>query len=57
MRRHMSTVLRKNTTVIYIAQIRVSFGFSRTVLEFQNTGNSQHISPWGVIQAWFREKT
>ncbi|RWV82731.1 hypothetical protein GW17_00055746 [Ensete ventricosum] len=45
-----STVSRKNTTAINfvrsLAQIRVSIGFSCTISEIQNNGNSRHISPW-----------
>ncbi|RWV87345.1 hypothetical protein GW17_00050672, partial [Ensete ventricosum] len=39
----------KNKTVINIVKVtlksRVSIGFSRTLVEFQNTGHSQHIRP------------
>ncbi|RWW47535.1 hypothetical protein BHE74_00046459 [Ensete ventricosum] len=52
-----STISRKNVAVINFAQSRVSIGFSCTILEFQNTGHSQHISPWEAIRARFREKT
>ncbi|RZS10456.1 hypothetical protein BHM03_00041688 [Ensete ventricosum] len=49
----MSTISRKNVTVLNIAQSRaqsrVSIDFSRTILEFQNTGHSQRISPWEVV--------
>ncbi|RWW55284.1 hypothetical protein BHE74_00038092 [Ensete ventricosum] len=45
----MSMVSRKNVMVINFArshaQIRVSIGFSCTVLEIQNTGHSRRISP------------
>ncbi|RWW37976.1 hypothetical protein BHE74_00056831 [Ensete ventricosum] len=57
MRRRMSKVSQKNTMVINFAQSLVSIGFSCTVSEFQNTGHSQHISPWEVIRARFHEKT
>ncbi|RZS24154.1 hypothetical protein BHM03_00057182 [Ensete ventricosum] len=54
-------VSRKNTTVIKFARSRmqshVSIDFSCTVSEIQNIGHSQRISPWEVIQAWFRKKT
>ncbi|RRT68093.1 hypothetical protein B296_00024583 [Ensete ventricosum] len=53
---HMSTVSQKKKMVINFAQTRVSIGFSRTMSEFQNTGHSQHISPWEVVQARFHEK-
>ncbi|RRT44968.1 hypothetical protein B296_00039017 [Ensete ventricosum] len=52
-----STVLRKNVMVINFVQSHVSISFSCTVLETQNTGHSQHISQWKVIQAQFYEKT
>ncbi|RZS19761.1 hypothetical protein BHM03_00052200 [Ensete ventricosum] len=52
----MSTVSRKNTMVINFAQCRVSIGFSCIILEVQNTGNSQCISPWEVVRAQFRKK-
>ncbi|RWW83244.1 hypothetical protein BHE74_00008241 [Ensete ventricosum] len=42
---HTSTISRKNATVINFAQSQISIGFSRTVSEIQNTGNSQRISP------------
>ncbi|RRT61677.1 hypothetical protein BHE74_00029128 [Ensete ventricosum] len=42
----LSTVSRKNVTVINFAQSQVSIDFSRTISEFQNTGHSQCISPW-----------
>ncbi|RWW61649.1 hypothetical protein BHE74_00031280 [Ensete ventricosum] len=45
----MSTVSRKNVTIINFAQSRVSIAFSCTVSKIQNTGHSQHISPWEVI--------
>ncbi|RWV83527.1 hypothetical protein GW17_00054854 [Ensete ventricosum] len=49
----MSTVLRKNVMVLNFTQSRapsrVSIDFSCTVLEFQNTGHSQRISPWEVV--------
>ncbi|RZS28632.1 hypothetical protein BHM03_00062255 [Ensete ventricosum] len=60
MRSRTSTVLRKNMTVINIAQsnarCRVSIGFSCTISKIQNTGHSQCISPWEVVRAWFHEK-
>ncbi|RRT33096.1 hypothetical protein B296_00045475 [Ensete ventricosum] len=41
---------RKNATVINNtlsrAQSQVSIGFSCTISEIENTGQSQHISPW-----------
>ncbi|RRT35207.1 hypothetical protein B296_00057496 [Ensete ventricosum] len=37
-------------------QTRVSIGFSCTFSEIQNTGDSQCISPWEVVRAWYREK-
>ncbi|RZR75226.1 hypothetical protein BHM03_00052363 [Ensete ventricosum] len=44
-----STLSRKNATVINItrsrAKSRVSIGFSCTISEIQNTGQSQRISP------------
>ncbi|RRT71519.1 hypothetical protein B296_00017897 [Ensete ventricosum] len=50
----MSLVSRKNMTVINFAQShaqsRVSIGFSCSVSEIQNTGHSQNISPWEVVQ-------
>ncbi|RZR93503.1 hypothetical protein BHM03_00022023 [Ensete ventricosum] len=55
-----TTVSRKNVTVINFAQShaqsRVTIDFSCTVSEFQNIGQSQHISPWEVLRAWFHEK-
>ncbi|RRT39412.1 hypothetical protein B296_00047774 [Ensete ventricosum] len=55
-----SMVSLKNVMVINITQshvqCRVSIGFSRTILEFQNTHHSQCISPWEVIGAQFHEK-
>ncbi|RWW75707.1 hypothetical protein BHE74_00016257 [Ensete ventricosum] len=57
----MSTVLRKNMTIINFAQShvgsRVSNGFSRTISEIKNTGHSQCTSLGDVVRAWFREKT
>ncbi|RRT61676.1 hypothetical protein BHM03_00041685 [Ensete ventricosum] len=53
----MSSVSRKNTTVINFAHNQVSIGFTRTVSEFQNTGHSQCIRPWEVVRARFHEKT
>ncbi|RZR74558.1 hypothetical protein BHM03_00038419 [Ensete ventricosum] len=53
---HMNMVSRKNTTVINFVQSRVSIGFSWTVSEIQNTGNSRRISPCEVVQVWFHEK-
>ncbi|RWV78863.1 hypothetical protein GW17_00060093 [Ensete ventricosum] len=48
-----SMVLQKNATMTNFArsraQIRVSIGFSCTVLEIQNIGHSRRISPWEVI--------
>ncbi|RZR90603.1 hypothetical protein BHM03_00018514 [Ensete ventricosum] len=51
--------------VINFAHSRVSIDFS-SISSFdwffllrpkiQNTGHSQHISPWEVVRAWFREK-
>ncbi|RRT33216.1 hypothetical protein B296_00042735, partial [Ensete ventricosum] len=35
---------------------RVSIGFLCTILEIQNTGYSEGICPWEVVQAWFYEK-
>ncbi|RWV77316.1 hypothetical protein BHE74_00023226 [Ensete ventricosum] len=55
-RSRMSTILRKNATIIIFAQSRVSINFSCTVLEIQNTGHSQRISPWEVVRARFHEK-
>ncbi|RRT66752.1 hypothetical protein B296_00008365 [Ensete ventricosum] len=52
-----STVSRKNAMIINYVQSRVSIDFSCTVSKIQNTGQSQCISPWEVIQAWFRKKT
>ncbi|RWW56281.1 hypothetical protein BHE74_00037016 [Ensete ventricosum] len=56
---HTSTVSLKNLMVINFAQsrtqCRVSISFSCTVLEIQNTGHSQRISPWDLISAWFSE--
>ncbi|RRT44555.1 hypothetical protein B296_00053327 [Ensete ventricosum] len=46
---HMSTVSRKNATVINIAQSRVSISFSRTFLEFQNNRHSERIRPWEIV--------
>ncbi|RRT31372.1 hypothetical protein B296_00054179 [Ensete ventricosum] len=55
-----STLSRKNATVINITRIcaesRVSIGFSFTISEIQNTGQSQRISTWVVLRAWFHEK-
>ncbi|RRT71186.1 hypothetical protein B296_00033867 [Ensete ventricosum] len=55
MRSRMSTVLRKNATVINFvqsrAQRRVSIDFSCTISKIQNTSHSQRISPWEVIRA------
>ncbi|RZS21130.1 hypothetical protein BHM03_00053721 [Ensete ventricosum] len=55
-----SIVSRKNATVINFARShaksRASIGFSWTVLEIQNTGHSQRISPWEVVRIWFHEK-
>ncbi|RWV83863.1 hypothetical protein BHE74_00024453 [Ensete ventricosum] len=51
-----STVSRKNATALNSAQSQVSIGFSCTVSEFQNTGHSQCISLWEVVQAQFCEK-
>ncbi|RRT45873.1 hypothetical protein B296_00009924 [Ensete ventricosum] len=56
MRSRMSTVSQKNVIVINFAQSLVSIGFSHTVSELQNTGHSQRISPWEVIQAQFCKK-
>ncbi|RRT68481.1 hypothetical protein B296_00032791 [Ensete ventricosum] len=53
----MSTVLRKNATIINFARSQVSIGFLRTISEIQNTGHSQRISPWEVVRARFCEKT
>ncbi|RWV78108.1 hypothetical protein GW17_00060984 [Ensete ventricosum] len=57
---HTSLVSQKNVMVINIVQshvqIRVSIGFSCTVMEIQNTGHSQRIRPWEVARARFREK-
>ncbi|RWW72765.1 hypothetical protein BHE74_00019405 [Ensete ventricosum] len=54
------TVSRKNMTVINFmqsrAQSRVQISFSCTILKFQKTDNSQRISPWKVVHAWFHEK-
>ncbi|RRT52754.1 hypothetical protein B296_00005814 [Ensete ventricosum] len=44
-----STVSQKNGMVINFAQSRVSIGFSRTVLEFQNNRHSPRINPWEII--------
>ncbi|RZR77637.1 hypothetical protein BHM03_00002756 [Ensete ventricosum] len=52
----MSTVLGKNVMVINFTQSRGLIDLSCTVSKIQNTGHSQHISPWKVIQARFREK-
>ncbi|RWW37396.1 hypothetical protein BHE74_00057495 [Ensete ventricosum] len=53
-------ILRKNPMVIDFAQScsrsRVSIGFSCTISEIKNTGQSQSISAWEVVCAWFREK-
>ncbi|RRT70004.1 hypothetical protein B296_00026256 [Ensete ventricosum] len=51
-----STVSRKNATVINFVQSQISIGFSCTVSKIQNTGLSQHISPWEVIRAQLHEK-
>ncbi|RWW82062.1 hypothetical protein BHE74_00009484 [Ensete ventricosum] len=53
---HTSTVSRKNAMVINLAQSQVSIGFSCSISEIQNTGLSQRISPWEVVQPQFREK-
>ncbi|RWW45576.1 hypothetical protein BHE74_00048569 [Ensete ventricosum] len=53
----MSTVSRKNATVINFAQSRVSFDFSHTVSELQISGHSQCISPWEVVRERFYEKS
>ncbi|RWW54022.1 hypothetical protein BHE74_00039449 [Ensete ventricosum] len=56
-----SMVSQKNATVINITQSRVQsrvlIYYLCTISEFQNTGQSQRISPWDVILACFREKT
>ncbi|RWV79201.1 hypothetical protein GW17_00059711 [Ensete ventricosum] len=56
---HTTTILRKNVTVLNIAQSRtesrVSIDFSYTVSEIQNTCHSHCISPWEVVRAQFRE--
>ncbi|RRT45563.1 hypothetical protein B296_00054061 [Ensete ventricosum] len=51
-----SMVSRKNMMVIDFAQSRVLIDFSRTVSEIQNTGNSQHISPWKSYEHGFAKK-
>ncbi|RRT75004.1 hypothetical protein B296_00014659 [Ensete ventricosum] len=51
-----STVLRKNATVINFTRSLVPIDFSCTISLFQNTGLSQHINPWKVVQAQFSEK-
>ncbi|RRT31677.1 hypothetical protein B296_00054675 [Ensete ventricosum] len=43
---HMSIVSRKNKMVINFMQSHVSIGFSCTISEIQNSGQSQRISPW-----------
>ncbi|RRT35446.1 hypothetical protein B296_00051838 [Ensete ventricosum] len=56
----MSMVSRKNAMVINIAQCHaqslVLISFSCDISEFQNTGHSERIIPWEVIQARFCEK-
>ncbi|RWV78451.1 hypothetical protein BHE74_00035266 [Ensete ventricosum] len=51
-----SAVLRKNVTVINIAQTRVSINCSRNVSKFQNIGHYQRICPWEFVLALFHEK-
>ncbi|RWW43458.1 hypothetical protein BHE74_00050872 [Ensete ventricosum] len=51
-----SKVSQKNAIVINFAQIIVLISFLCNVLEFQNIGHSQRISPWEVVQARFRKK-
>ncbi|RWW39409.1 hypothetical protein BHE74_00055267 [Ensete ventricosum] len=53
---HTSKASRKNMTVINFAQSQVLIDFSHTISEFQNTGHSHHMNPWGVVRARFCEK-
>ncbi|RRT61570.1 hypothetical protein B296_00007082 [Ensete ventricosum] len=52
-----SMISRKNMMVINFpqshARSRVSINFSCTISKIQNTGHSQHISPWDVVRARF----
>ncbi|RRT65724.1 hypothetical protein B296_00000282 [Ensete ventricosum] len=38
-------------------QSRVLISFLCTIFEVQNSGHSQHISPWEVVRVWFYKKS